>query len=196
MLIGVTGLIGSGKSAVATAFGEMGARVIDCDRLGRIVVETDAAVQSRLVQAFGTSILSRAGRIDRRQLGRTAFASLEGTAALNRIVHPPLLALLDAEIARTRREYVDAAVDAALLIYWKYHRKMDYTVLVTATAERRRGRLLTSGLTAAEIRQRTAAQMSEKALRACADFVITNNKDLASLRTRAKKLYTKMSKMG
>jgi dephospho-CoA kinase len=193
MIIGVTGLIGSGKSAVATVFGSLGATIIDCDRIGREVVETDETIRYRLVLAFGQSILTDRRTFNRRQLGRLAFGSTEKTELLNSIVHPPLLARLDDQMSRARQSGHHAVVDAALLINWGYHKKMDYTILVSATVKNRTKRLLSCGLTLEEIRLRTKSQLPLSNLRRCADHVIVNDTDLANLRVRAEKIYRRLT---
>ena len=193
MIIGVTGLIGSGKSAVAAVFGFLGATIIDCDQIGREVVETDESIRYRLVLAFGQSILTDSKTLDRRQLGRLAFGSTGQTDLLNSIVHPPLLARFDDQMARARQPGHHAVVDAALLINWGYHKKMDYTILVSATAKNRTKRLLSCGLTLEEIRLRTKSQLPLSYLRRFADFVIVNNADLAGLRAQVERIYRQLT---
>jgi dephospho-CoA kinase len=193
MLIGVTGLIGSGKSAVAAVFGSLGATIIDCDRIGREVVETDDTIRYRLVLAFGQTILTGSRTLDRRRLGRLAFGSIEQTELLNSIVHPPLLARLDEQMVKAKQSGHHAVVDAALLINWGYHKKMDYTILVSATAKNRTKRLLSCGLTFEEILLRTKSQLSLSYLRRFADYVIVNDTDLANLRVRAEKIYRQLT---
>jgi dephospho-CoA kinase len=192
MIIGVTGLIGSGKSEAAAVFVQLGAVLIDCDRIGREVVENDAAVLHRLTLEFGKTILTPQGKLDRRYLGRVAFSTKQNTEMLNAIVHPPLLAELDRRLEAARRSGQHAVVDAALLIYWNYQSHMDYTVLVSAHTQIRIRRLLAAGLSREEIRQRMQSQLPLSQMRRGSDFVITNNEDLTSLRIKAKTLYRKL----
>jgi dephospho-CoA kinase len=193
MIIGVTGLIGSGKSEVATVFGKLGAKILDCDAIGKEVVDSDKNVLYKLVLEFGDSILTRQKRLDRRQLGRLAFSSIEKTELLNSIVHPPLLKRLDELVTDVRRKKYHAAIDAALLIYWNYHTKIDHTVLVSSTAAIRFERLQEKGSTLEEIRQRNRSQQTFSHLRKRSDSVITNNKDLSSLHKKAEKLYRQLT---
>jgi dephospho-CoA kinase len=193
MILGVTGLIGSGKSTVARAFRDEGALLIDCDRIGREVVESDSTIQYQLVLAFGGSILTRRKTIDRRRLGRLAFSSAENTEKLNSIVHPALLAELDRRVRDARARGETAVIDAALLIYWNYHTKVDYTILVTAYTRNRMNRLRATGLTDDEIRQRTRSQLPLSHLRERSDFVLANNTNPEKLRTRAIMLYRRLA---
>lgn len=196
MIFGVTGLIGSGKSTVARVFARMGATLIDCDRIGKEVVESDPAVLYRLVLEFGSTILTADKKLDRRRLGQLAFSSPEKTARLNAIVHPALLAELDNRIQRARRRHTHAVVDAALLVYWKYYSRMDATILVSSYARLRTARLRRAGLSREEIGQRTKSQLSLAELHRHSDRVITNNKDLLSLQRKARKLYHELTERG
>lgn len=193
MIIGLTGLIGSGKSEVAAVFGKLGAVIIDADVIGRQVVDGDSVAFYRLLTVFGTSILNADLTVNRKRLGREAFSSADTLRALNDIVHPPLLKRLDREIARARRGRRVAVVDAALLVYWKYDRRMDRTILVTSTAERRYARMADRGFRLEEIRRRQHFQLPTAELRRHADVVLTNNGDLADLRSKAERLYRRLT---
>lgn len=192
MIIGVTGLIGSGKSIVARTFEEQGAELIDCDLIGHQVVENDPHLQYRLVLEFGGTILTEKKEINRRELGRLAFSSPDNTDKLNRIVHPALLAELDKRMAKIRRRKRNAVVDAALLIYWGYEKKVDVTVLVAATTKIRFARLRAAGLTEDEIKQRTKSQLSLSYLKTHSDIILTNNADRGSVQAKAAKLYRRL----
>ncbi|HKK19911.1 MAG TPA: dephospho-CoA kinase, partial [candidate division Zixibacteria bacterium] len=74
MIIGITGMIGSGKSTAARILESLGAVVIDADQIGREVVEKDPRVLHRLARQFGNGILTRSGKLDRAALASLAFA--------------------------------------------------------------------------------------------------------------------------
>ncbi len=196
MIIGLTGLIGSGKSEVAAVWEKMGAKIISGDAIGREVVENDSIVFYRLLMEFGPTIIDKNGKLNRKKLGRLAFSSREKTELLNSIVHPSLLKRLDAQVAHAKLKDYQAVVDAALLIYWNYHKKMDRTVLVSSTARNRHNRLLDQGFSVEEIRRRTKSQLPYSYLRKHADYVIYNNKDLNSLHKRAQIIYSELVKRG
>jgi dephospho-CoA kinase len=192
MIIGVTGLIGSGKSEAAAVMAQLGAELIDCDRIGKDIVENDSEVLHRLTLEFGKTILTQQSRLDRRYLGRLAFSTRQNTEMLNAIVHPPLLAELDRRLEAARKEKRHAVVDAALLIYWDYQRHMDCTILISAHTQVRIRRLLGAGLNREEIRQRMQSQLPLSQMRRGSDYVITNNEDLGTLQLKAKTLYLKL----
>lgn len=196
MIIGVTGLIGSGKSEVAAVFGTLGAQIIDADRLGQEVVDSDSVVFYQLINKFGQSILDKDLNLNRRRLGELAFSSKQKTELLNSIVHPGLLKRLDSLVDEARAKKRVAVVDAALLIYWNYHKSMDYTILVSSFQRLRTKRMLDRGMTPEEVGQRIRSQQKVSCLRKHADHVITNNKDLAGLRIKSEILYRRLTKRG
>ena len=87
MTIGVTGGIGSGKSTVCALFGAWGADLVDADKVGHEVLE-DPEVKRALLEAFGDEISNSDGSLDRRELGRRAFATEASRLRLTDIVWP------------------------------------------------------------------------------------------------------------
>ncbi|NMC45064.1 MAG: dephospho-CoA kinase, partial [candidate division Zixibacteria bacterium] len=86
-----------------------------------------------------------------------------------------------------------AVVDAALLVQWKYDKRMDHVILVTSTAERRLRRMGKRGFDREEVRRRSRLQLSEAELKRHADMVMTNDGDLDGLRVKAEKLYRRLT---
>ncbi|MGB8657068.1 MAG: dephospho-CoA kinase [Candidatus Zixiibacteriota bacterium] len=195
ILIGVTGGIASGKTEVSQVFRNKGAIVLSGDRIGKEIVETDPRVLQGLVRSFGEAILERYGKLDRRRLGRIAFASEESKDKLNRIVHPHLLRELRARIENLRKKNQKAIVviDAALVVEWGLENELDYLVLVESKREDniRRLRKL-KGYSRKEALDRIKAQLPEKTKKRKADFVIRNDKGLAELGEKAGKVWERM----
>jgi dephospho-CoA kinase len=104
LVIGISGGIGSGKSAAARAFERLGARVLDADRTAHEVL-SEPEVLSRVRNRFGDGVF-RAAEVDRAALAKTVFgdtpAHAEARAALEAIVHPRILARMQSEIAALR----------------------------------------------------------------------------------------------
>src|SRR4051812_40925748 len=88
LLVGLTGGIGSGKSTVARLLEARGATIVDADQVARDVVEPGRPAFAQLVERFGEVILGPDGRLARPKLAAVAFATEEGTAALNEITPP------------------------------------------------------------------------------------------------------------
>src|SRR4029079_1206616 len=91
-VIGLTGGIASGKSAVARMLAERGAAVIDADQLARQIVEPGQPAPAELVDGFGAAILTADGQLDRKRLGAIAFADEDARRDLGRITHPRIAA--------------------------------------------------------------------------------------------------------
>ncbi len=193
-VIGVTGGIGCGKTTLCRMFQSWGAQVIDADRLGREVVESDPSLLKRLKREFGGTILNPDGSLNRRELGRLAFKSPMAQLKLNRIVHPPLLKLLKEKI-RKAKDPDPLVVDAALLVELNLCEILDYLILVRATKEiriRRIGRKWNIE----EIEERMAAQLPEKEIAMKANLVIDNNGSLKELEAEAHKAWKMISQLG
>ena len=107
--IGLTGGIGAGKSTVAARLAELGATIVDADRLAREVVEPGTPGLAAVVEAFGADVLLPDGRLDRPALGRTVFGDAEQLARLNGILHPL--------IGERTRAVIEAAPSNAVLVH-------------------------------------------------------------------------------
>lgn len=193
-VIGVTGPIGSGKSAVSACFAAWGGVIVSGDEIGHRVVDRSPQLRKRLARAFGHDILA-GGQIDRRLLARRALAGPRQTATLNRIVHPALVAELNREVARLRRRRGVRAVviDAALLVEWGIGRiHWDFLVGVNAPYELRLRRLRKRGMSLAQIRRFSRAQMPWNRKRAYCDFIVKNGSSWANLRREARLCWKKM----
>src|SRR5688500_11043527 len=117
-VIGLTGGIGSGKTAVATRLGDKpGVRVLNADALARHLMVEDPTLRAALVDRFGPDTYDAAGALDRAGLATRVFGAPGEVAALNSIVHPAVLRAVAAEIERAREEGVRLLVIEAALVY-------------------------------------------------------------------------------
>src|SRR5439155_8635090 len=103
-IVGLTGGIGAGKSTVAAILAELGARVIDADRIGHEVYGPGTEGHASVVQAFGPRVVAPDGTIDRRALGAIVFHDPGALARLNAIVHPLIAAEIQRRVAAVRAE--------------------------------------------------------------------------------------------
>lgn len=185
-VIGLTGGIGSGKSTVAGMLAELGATVIDADKVGHEVYAPGTDGFRRVVEAFGREIVAADGTIDRRRLGERVFAEPAELARLNALVHP----LIGDEIRRRlqaafAQETGGAIVVEAAIMLEAGWRFFDRIWVVVASPEVAIARVAASrGLPRAEIERRIAAQMSNAERRRAADVVIDNDGTLAELRAQ------------
>ncbi len=145
--IGIAGYMGSGKSTCVSYLSQCGGVVVDADAIAKEMMNSDAEIKSKLVEHFGTGILSD-GTINYTVLGSIAFSSLENLTRLNAIVHPPLLKRLHSII--TSKEAPLGICDAALIPYWRIEEWFDVLLWIHASREIRFERLLQKGEVSSE----------------------------------------------
>lgn len=177
MRLGVTGGIGSGKSTVCSLLAQGGAVVIDADAISRACTAPGGAAVAAIAQAFGPSVLSAPGVLDRDVLRARVFSDAQAKAQLQSILHP----LIGAEIARQSAQaqadkvaYI--VLDLPLLTESpRWRPQLDRVLVVDCSEETQIARVgQRSGLEPAAVRQIMAAQSSRSYRRQCADFVIFN----------------------
>ena len=195
ILVGLTGGIGAGKSTVAAMFAARGAAVVDADRISRRLQEPGEPCHAAIVEAFGRGILDSTGRIDRRHLGEMVFADPARRTALEAIMHPAIWSACEAEIrAAAAAGQAVCVVEAALILETGQRSRFQRIVVVTAPTDVQVERLMrTRGLTAAEARQRLAAQWTNADKARQADHVIDNGGDLAATEAQVARVYAELT---
>jgi dephospho-CoA kinase len=177
LVVGVIGSIGSGKSRVAELLARRGGRVISGDQAGHEAL-AQPELRDRIVQRFGSHVLTPGGDIDRRRLGAIVFADARQRKALEEIVFPWIRENLAGRIADA---LVDPAVslivlDAAVLIEAGWDDRCDRLVYVDAPRQIRLERVARQrGWSAAELAAREQAQLPLDLKAARADFLLTND---------------------
>lgn len=182
-VIGLTGGIGVGKSTVASRLGELGATVVDCDDLGRQVVEPDGGAYDALVTEFGQGILQDDGRLDRAKMAGVVFNDPDALAKLNTITHPAIDAEIENCIAAAAGPVV---LDMAVLVETELGAGLYTEVLVVeAPIEQRLSRLRrTRNMTDEQSQARIANQATDEERRSVADHIIVNDSSLSELLAR------------
>jgi len=189
MIVGVTGCPGSGKSTLAAVMRDEGWTLIDADRVGREVVESDGIILAALADAFGSDILGAEGQLDRRMLAGRAFADKASTARLNAIVHPALIERLKRDVYEAKKTIANTVIDCALIFEWGIEDVFDIVVCVRSGETLRTERLLMrDGRSEEEIADMFAAQIPEGEKAAKAKIVITNEGSIAQLTAFGKML--------
>jgi len=185
--VGLTGGIGSGKSTAAAMFAELGAPVLDLDKVGHAVVAPGSDGLRRLVDEFGTGILAADGALDRRRLGEYCFADAERTQRLNVIMHPLIRQAEMAWLQCQQGGYT--IIEASVLIESGGAGRMDRVIVVLADLAIRRARVLARGdRNGAQFDAIVARQCDDEARRAAADFTIINNGTQAELRRQVERI--------
>jgi dephospho-CoA kinase len=186
-IVGIGGQAGSGKSTMARYFARRGAEIIDADKIGWTLLMRSAPTCAKVVRSFGLDILNSKGNIDRRTLGRMVFSSRAAMARLNRIVHPALLKELQRRIQTPGKPV--KVVDAALLFTWKWHKKVDLSILVTAPTKVKITRMIKTGVNETQAEDRLRSQMSEGQMKKLASLVVENSGSVTDLRQQCRKLW-------
>ena len=182
--IGLTGPIGCGKSTVAAYLGDLGAVVIDADRLAREVTEPGEPATAAIAARFGAKLVDADGRLDRAALGRIVFSDTAALTDLEAIVHPAvrprILAALDAASGLDAPAIV---LEAIRLVDGGYVDLVDEIWLVTCSRGVQRARLMARGMDPDEIARRAKAQreLVERA-RAVATRVIATDGSIDAMR--------------
>jgi len=195
VVIGLTGNIASGKSTVLRMLSELGAVIIDTDRIGHRVLEPYSRAWQETVQVFGKEILAPADEIDRYKLGRKVFTDPQALEKLNDITHPRIRRLAEKEIEKLSREGVEVVVlEVPLLIEVGWAQLVDQIWVTTAseaTAVRRLTRRFGFSEGEAKARLRSQLPIEEKVKHA--DAVIdTDSEDLALVRAQVESAWHKL----
>jgi len=180
-LIGLTGGIGAGKSAVARLLARHGAIIIDADVLAREVVEPGTEGLREVVAAFGDVVLDGDGALDRAAVGRIVFDNPDARERLEAIIHPRVRSRTAEIMAYAPRNAV-VVNDVPLLVEADLAKAYDLVIVVEAAESVRVARLVADrGMSEVDARSRIAAQASDEQRRAVADVVIVNNGTLDEL---------------
>nr|WP_173033391.1 dephospho-CoA kinase [Phytohabitans flavus] len=189
LLIGLTGGIGAGKSAVATRLAARGATVVDSDRLAREVVAPGTDGLAEVVAEFGSGVLGADGALDRPALGARVFGDDAARRRLEAIIHP--------RVRQRTAELVAAAApdtvvvnDVPLLVEVGLAPTYHLVIVVDAAEATRVERLVrTRGMTPEQADARIRAQAGDAERRAAADSLLRNDSTLADLQTRVDALW-------
>ena len=191
--VGLTGGIGSGKSAVTERLAAHGAIVLDADKAARAVVEPGTPGLARIAETFGPGVLREDGSLDRPKLAEIVFADEAARAKLNAIVHPLVHDHMRAAEQSALRQYGDNAVivhDVPLLAEGGRGNEFDLVIVVDAPPELQVKRLAARGMPEQQARARMAAQATREQRLAVADIVIDNSGTLADLDRRVAEVWT------
>ena len=191
---GLTGGIGSGKSAAAAIFEELGIPVVSADELSRIIVTPGTEGLAAVVEAFGPGVLDQNGELDRKRLGKLVFRDPVQRGRLEAILHPRI---------RDRFQDVLTTLEATgqhmviyevpLLFENNLEKTMKAVILVSAPEAARISRVMERDkLTTDEVRARMATQMDDTGRRARADHILENDGDLEHLRRQVETLLHKI----
>ena len=187
-IIGLTGGIGSGKSTVAELFRELGVPVYDADVEARRLVEPGQPTLHLLTREFGPQILQRDGSLNRAKLRTLVFSDADQRRRLESILHPPIRAALQKQIAAAAAPYCIVVIP---LLFESGQRDLVKRVLVVDAPEAQQisRTVARSGLDHATVEHIMAAQCSRAQRLAQADDVIANTSSLDTLHAHIETLH-------
>jgi dephospho-CoA kinase len=188
LVIGLTGGIGSGKSAVSRCFEDLGIVVIDADKAARVVVEPGTPALAQIAEHFGNGILDTSGALDRAALRRIVFSDAEKRKWLEGVLHPRITI----EIFKGLREATSPyAILASPLLFEARQDSLANRVLVVDVDEstQLRRTMERDANTEQQVRAIMASQIARSERLARADDVIENNGTLAELRPQVAALH-------
>lgn len=187
-VISLTGGIASGKSTAARFLEELGAVIVDADKVGHEALRTGTKAWCDVVAVFGQQVLNDNSEVDRKKLGELVFDNPEALVHLNQIVHPHISKAMQIQLEEYRRKGVKVVVmEIPLLVETGGISMVDQVWVITASKSVVLSRLQTrSGLSRQQSLVRISSQTSNKERIRHADVVIDNNGSLDDLRAKVK----------
>ncbi|NOY76350.1 MAG: dephospho-CoA kinase [Calditrichaeota bacterium] len=192
LVVGVTGIMGSGKTTVSRFLEEKGARVINTDALARRLMEKSDAVREKIRRTFGEDSYTPDGRLNAKKMASLVFENPEALNRLNSIVHPEVIHAIRDEIRKLAQADFRGilVVDAPLIFETGLTGVMDEILVVAASEDVCVQRVMArSGLSAEEVRARLHNQWPLEKKIARADRVIWNDGTLEQLKEQVEKIY-------
>ena len=197
MIIGLTGGIACGKSTVAAMLAELGAFVVDADRIAREVVMPGEPALAEVAAVFGQAVIRDDGSLDRKKLGEIVFADPEKRKRLEAILHPAIRERMWTTIRRVKAHEPGRIVvaDIPLLYETGQEHLYDGIIVVYVPRELQIERLLRRNpeLSEAQARERIQAQMDIERKKELADWVIDNSGDPEATRRQVEALWRRLA---
>lgn len=197
-VIGLTGGIGTGKSTVSRFLADLGAVILDADKVGHEAFKPGTPAWQDVVATFGKGVIAPSGEIDRKKLGAIVFGNPEALSRLNRIMHPRMFDMMKAQIEEYRRQGKDVVVlEAAILIEAGWDKLTDEVWVTVAPESTVLTRISSrSGLREEETLARIRAQLPSMERVKHAQVVVDTDCTLDELRARVKDLWDRLHTRG
>ncbi len=200
MILGITGVFGSGKTIVAKLFARYGYKHINADLIGHKLLNKKP-IKDKLIKTFGKSILTNK-KINRRKLKDIVFYNHKSLIKLNRIIHPAIIKEIKSIIKKSIRDKPinkkliknkKIIVDGALLIEAKCTGLFDKLIVVKINKKEQFKRILKKEkYTKKEINNIIKSQLSQKEKLKYVDIVVDNSKDLLNTKKQVKKIIERL----
>lgn len=187
--------MGAGKSTVADMFQELGAVIVDADKLAREALAPEGDAYQAVIDAFGDEIKNPDDSINREALANIVFRDIDRRLLLESIVHPV--------VARRRNERLEQLTpdvivieDIPLLVEKSLADQYDQVIVVSAPVKARISRLVAQrGITPEQAKARIDSQASEAERLRVADFIVDNSGDQAQTAAQVREIWQKLRQM-
>jgi len=201
-LVGLTGVIGAGKSIVGREFEKLGVVIIDADTLSRDAVKPGSAALNSIQLEFGKEILAENGELDRARMGEIVFKDPEKRRVLEDIVHPEVRRLFFERLSTIKKKYLSTAPSEKPLVVYIVpllfesrfsYEELEKIIVVSAARETCIQRIIERDKCPRELAERkldSQLPIEEKEKRA--DFLIRNEGSIEDLSQQVKKIYQKI----
>ncbi|KTG18222.1 dephospho-CoA kinase [Pseudoalteromonas sp. XI10] len=189
-VLGLTGGIGSGKSAVSAMFEELGIQVVDADIVAREVVEPDSVGLTKITAHFGGEILTSNGTLDRAKLRAIIFADESQKQWLNNLLHPLIRESMLSQLKQATSNYV--ILVAPLLFENGLEKYCNHTLLIDVPVDVQITRTIARDNVSVELaKQIIASQMSRADKQQKAADILDNNRPLEKVKMDVQRLHEK-----
>ena len=187
-ILGLTGGIGSGKSAAAEHFAALGVHVVDADHAARWVVEPGRPALAKIAEHFGDAVLQADGQLDRSALRSLIFSDPELRRWLEALLHPLIREEIALNLAQAKSPYA-ILVSPLLIESGQYATTQRVLVIDAPQALQIERTLLRDNTSEQQVQAILKAQASREERLRHADDVLVNDKDLAALKTEVERLH-------
>ena len=189
-VFGLTGGIGSGKSAVSAIFEELGIQVVDADIVAREVVEPGSVGLTKITAHFGDEILTNNGTLDRAKLRAIIFANESQKQWLNNLLHPLIRETMLSQLKQATSHYV--ILVAPLLFENSLEKYCNHTLLIDVPVDVQITRTTARDNVSVELAEQIiASQMSRADKQQKAGDILDNNRPLEEVKADVQKLHKK-----
>ncbi len=187
-IVGLTGGIGSGKTAVSDRFAKLGIKVVDADVCARVVVEPGRPALAQIVDHFGPEVLQADGSLDRARLRQIVFANEAERKWLESLLHPLIFEEMWSQLQSANSPY--AILVSPLLVEAGQNAICQRILVVDVPEDVQLARTMARDANSAEqVKAMMASQASRDARLAKADDVIVNDSDLLMLKQRVDEIH-------
>jgi len=198
LIVGLTGGVASGKTAISQVLKGEGAYIIDADQIARELVQPNRPAWNELIRAFGKEILQEDGSIHRKKLADKVFADPKKRKLLNQILHPRIKEEMDRRTKEIGQKDPEAIVviDAPLIVELGDQRDLDKLIVVASTQTQQIERLKErDGISPEEALRILSSQMPVEEKVKLADYVIRNEGSIEEAKKRGKEVFKELRKV-